>query len=225
MPDTRTREDIKKMVENVSKALIQNQQFINTFVAQIVTEVSCKYEKQLGEMNKKMNELQEVNDKLKWKVDYLEQNSKKHNLLIFGITEEQKENPTDKLTDIFNNKLDLNINKNDIHKCFRIKSKVTNLAKEQSDKTENKKPRPILVEFNQRYARNLIFNNKKKLKSTGIVIREDLTSNRYKIWKSCVEAIGVKNVWTTEGTIYALFGNKKIIVKDINDIPKPDTGA
>lgn len=176
-------------------------------------------------MNKKMNELQEVNDKLKWKVDYLEQNSKKHNLLIFGITEEQKENPTDKLTDIFNNKLDLNINKNDIHKCFRIKSKVTNLAKEQSDKTENKKPRPILVEFNQRYARNLIFNNKKKLKSTGIVIREDLTSNRYKIWKSCVEAIGVKNVWTTEGTIYALFGNKKIIVKDINDIPKPDTGA
>ena len=87
-------------------------------VAQIVTEVSSNYEKQL---NDEMDELHEVNNKLLWKFDHFWQKSKKHNLLILEVTEEDNENPTDKLIDIFNNKLGLNICKNDIHKCFRFK--------------------------------------------------------------------------------------------------------
>ena len=138
---------------------------------------------------------------------------------------EKKENPTDKVVDIFNNKLGLDISKNDIHKSFRIKLKEIDVANPWLTKTDNKKPRPILVEFYQRHARNFVFyNKKKKLKSTAIVIREDLTAKRYKIWRSFVEAVGIKNVWTADGTVYVMFDDKKIAVKNANDIPVPDTG-
>lgn len=217
MPETRTNEDIKKIVEKVSKALIKNDNFVKSIVNQIVQEVSVIYEEKLAEVKKECIKLQEDNVKLNEKIDFLEQNSKMTKLRILGVPEQEnsKENCSDKLLDIFNNTLKLNLTLNDIYKSYRIRN---NTNKSDSRKRGTKKPNPIIVEFYQRNVKNLVLKHKKNLKSTGIIIHEDLTAHRYHLWKESATAFGIKNVWTVDGTVFVSMNNKKFIVKKIEDI-------
>lgn len=218
MPETRTNDDIKKIVEKVSKALIKNENFVKCMVNQIVQEVSASYEEKFTEVKKEVIVLQDENEKLNKKIDFLEQNTKMNKLRILGVPEDEnlRENCTDKLMNIFNNRLKLNLTANDIYKLYRIR---TNANKSDSGNNVNKKPGPIIVEFYQRNVKNLVFKNKKNLKSSGIIIHEDLTRIRYNLWKKTATAFGIKNVWTVDGMIYASLDNKKtIIVRKSDDI-------
>lgn len=218
MPETRTnKDDIKKIVEKVSKALIENENFIKAMVNQIVQEVSAVYEDKFAEMKKEFIMLQDDNVKLNKKIDFLEQNSKMNKLRILGVPEDEnlKENCPDKLINIFNNTLKLNLTVNDIYSSYRIRTKLNKFT---ADKNVDKKPRPIIVEFYQRNVKNLVFRHKRHLKSTGIIIHEDLTPTRYNLWKKSISAFGLKNVWTVDGTIYASLDNKNIIVRTSEDI-------
>nr|CAI5854777.1 unnamed protein product [Callosobruchus analis] len=63
-----------------------------------------------------------------------------------------------------------------------------------------------------------IFNNKKMLKGSGIVVKEDLTDNRLKLMQAAIEKISLKGVWSYNGTIYVMKDNRRISIKNKDDL-------
>lgn len=80
-----------------------------------------------------------------------------------------------------------------------------------------KKPRPIAVEFCQRWMRDSIYSNKKKLKGTNILITEKLTQPTLKLFL-LVKGIKGKQCWTSGGRIYFLEGNVKKEIRNEEDV-------
>ncbi|KAB0799171.1 hypothetical protein PPYR_07051 [Photinus pyralis] len=85
-------------------------------------------------------------------------------------------------------KLNCVISISDIDICHRLPS-------------DGKTQKPIIVKFVRRDIKNQIFYNKKKLKGTSIVIREDLTRHLMLLLKEAVNIFGSKRVWTSDGKI------------------------
>ena len=107
-----------------------------------------------------------VND-LEADVEDLRQYSRRTNLLFHGIEEGDRESTDDKIMEVINTKLGLNLTLDDVGRSHRLGRKV-----------ENRK-RPIIARFVSYRKRKTVFEAKKKLKGTGIVISENLTKAKW----------------------------------------------
>nr|CAI5857871.1 unnamed protein product [Callosobruchus analis]CAI5862065.1 unnamed protein product [Callosobruchus analis]CAI5863354.1 unnamed protein product [Callosobruchus analis] len=47
------------------------------------------------------------------------------------------------------------------------------------------------------------YSKKRMLKGSGIVMKEDITTERLKVVKEASEKCGLKNVWTVNGVVFA----------------------
>ena len=130
-------------------------------------------------------------------VEDLRQYSRRTNLLFHGIEEGDRENTDDKIMEVINTKLGLNLTLDDVGRSHRL-----------GRKAENRK-RPIIARFVSYRKRKTVFEAKKKLKGTGIVISENLTKERYELYKKCIQDYGRENVYTLDGRIYILTGKTK----------------
>ncbi|KAJ8929395.1 hypothetical protein NQ314_017924 [Rhamnusium bicolor] len=146
------------------------------------------------------------NEKLHLKVDNLEQFSKRNQLRVFGVPESNNGNLKEILQGIFENKME--VNGSQLEYCYRL----------GPYNKEAKYPRPILATFIDAQQRNLIFNNKKKLKGSKIAITEELTKTRYDLLISTKDKIGKENVWTSGGNIYTSIIGKKFQIRNIEDL-------
>ncbi|KAK3911110.1 Protein unc-13-like protein C [Frankliniella fusca] len=160
--------------------------------------VSNKIEAKLAEREKyvdeRLAELQEENTLLRDKTDDLEQRNRLENLRIFGVTEVDNEE-TDLLVLDVAKKLGLySIERSDISRSHRV------------GKKHDGKPRAIIVKFVSFATRQKMFLAKKKLKSSGISIREDLTSIRQDILNKARDSF--ENVWTQSGVIIIKEGRR-----------------
>ena len=63
------------------------------------------------------------------------------------------------------------------------------------------KRRPIIVKFISYNERREIFNNKKRLKSTGVLITESPIAGRMWQLKNARDQFGFNNVWSIDGRI------------------------
>nr|CAI5817926.1 unnamed protein product [Callosobruchus analis] len=81
-------------------------------------------------------------------------------------------------------------------------------------------PRGILVKFLKPNIKRNIYKNKKMLKGSGVVIKEDLTENRLKLMDAVIERTTLRSVWSSDGTIYASKGGKVIVIKNKSDLDK-----
>ena len=134
----------------------------------------------------------------KQKIDDLEQESKLNNLRIVGIAEDadiDEENLQQKFLTIANEKLNLQaITKDDIDQCYRL------------GKPNDHKPRDVIVRFNSREKRNLVFKCKRNMprEDRPIYINEDLTQSRDKLFYDARCLRKTKKIhatWTQEGNI------------------------
>nr|CAH7734068.1 unnamed protein product [Callosobruchus chinensis] len=99
---------------------------------------------------------------------------------------------------ILKNVLKLNIERPGVENCFRV-------GAYQRDKN-----RPILLKFSSLYHKQLVYENKKLLKSSGTVIREDLTQGRLKLLKDAINKVGRNaRVWTMNYFLQIQWGGKK----------------
>lgn len=81
--------------------------------------------------------------------------------------------------------------------------------------------RPIIVQFAYLEDKKSVYGNKKKLKGKGMVIREDLTQEKVKILKLCIEKINANGkVWTNDGRIFATLnkGNEIFRINSHEDV-------
>ena len=117
--------------------------------------------------------------------------------MVHGLDEEKDESTDNKVLNIFKETLGLNSLKlEDIGRSHRL------------GKKENGKKRPIIVRFATYRQKAMVYSNKRKLKGTRTVISENLTPSRYALYKKCLDRFGSRNVWTYDGRIYYLTGNK-----------------
>lgn len=162
------------------------------------TEVIVSMTSLLAEKDKKIEELES-------KIDNLEQYGRRQCLRVFGVKEEPGED-TDKLVVDIAKKIGVELSVNDIDRSHRIGAK------------SDERSHAIVVKFVSYRKRGEVFRNKKQLKSTGIVIREDLTKARHKLLQDCITRYGIHNVWTLDGTIIVKTGDTKRKINSASDL-------
>nr|CAI5816930.1 unnamed protein product [Callosobruchus analis] len=148
------------------------------------------------------------NEALSQKYDQLDQFTRSNNIRIFRLKEKPQEDVTTEVINLLTSHLGVTINANDIYSCMRVGKKLTNT------------PRGILVKFLKPNIKRNIYKNKKMLKGSGVVIKEDLTENRLKLMDAAIERTTLRSVWSRDGTIYASKGGKVIVIKNKSDLDK-----
>ena len=153
----------------------------------------------IEELNVKVTEMGKRIEDLERGSDRQEQYSRRNCLLFHGIEENDKENTDDLVVQFMNEKMDLDVNHNDIDRTHRIGRRDKN----------TKKVRPIIIKFSRYNVRSQVFGNKKKLKGSGKSVTESLTKKRVGQLEEARNKYGFQNVWSYDG---------KILFKVNNDI-------
>ena len=105
-------------------------------------------------------------------------------------------------------------------------AKVHRLHRSNNNLQDPSKPLALVVKFAKDRYRDDVFKNKKKLKNSGIVITELLTSKRSALLKKCVEKLlsdrNARSIWTDNGKILVKCGSDYAVQihseKDIDKI-------
>lgn len=154
-------EQISTLIEQVnSKQTIDLKDFINKELRDI--KVTIENEK------KRINELELKQEDLRSKYLHLDKASRKNNIIIFGLKNENK-NLADFTVKKLNEVLDTNISINNIKDIYTI-------GKQKHNK-------PIIVEFISYFTKQNVLKNCRKLKGTNINIAEQLSLDEIKINK------------------------------------------
>nr|CAH7714511.1 unnamed protein product [Callosobruchus chinensis] len=186
-------ESISRMIlETITSSLKEKFNYYDSKITELEKEVSC--------LKSKLNDTVNIQDnvdhkKVEQKVDNIQQHIRNNNLRIMSVPEAAGENLTEKVYDIFTNKMKVEINKSEIIAAYRVGRKLDD------------KPRQILVTFQDNAIKMLTYNRKRFLKGSNIVIKEDLTVLRLNIMNAASEKYGYRNVWSTNGAIFAKTGN------------------
>lgn len=202
--------DLQTTIKTLVNKICTSDEFINEITASIAASVCKKYEdiiKRLENDNaflsSKVEQHEETICILKSKFENLDQKFRNKSIILYGVKESRSENITKIVLDLANDKLKANIKDYDIEASYRLgKSHRAN------------KHRPIIVYFTTVHTKQKIYNNKKYLKNTGIVMREDLAPDRLEILKLAVENVGQNGqVWTSNGRIFVKLRESNKIVK------------
>ena len=188
-------DDMKKenqKLKDTVKAVSENNSELEKKVDQLENNLQSSIE-QGNILEKKLEEATKMHDNL-------EQYSRKFNLEIYGIPEQEKED-TEEIVLNLAKRLNVNLEPEDIDIAHRMKK-------------GNTRPRPIIVRFTNYYSRNRLYMNRKKLRRANfegfiegadrIYINENLTALRSQLFKKVREKKGSQNwrIWTLDGTIY-----------------------
>ena len=144
-----------------------------------------EYEKDRKEKEKIINGLQNDVSFLKERIDLLEkksddseQYSRRNCLLVHGVEEQEQENTENIVLNVIK-ELDIELSVKDLNRSHRI-----------GKSSSKSKRRPIIVKFISYNDRREIFNNKKRLKGTGLSITESLTAERMRQLKKARDQFG-----------------------------------
>nr|CAH7739800.1 unnamed protein product [Callosobruchus chinensis] len=109
-------------------------------------------------------------DEIHQKLDDFDQFTKKSKLRIYGIPECPNDKLLQNVQEVFKNRLNL-ADHVDITYCHRV-----------GNRSQNNRNRAVLVSFGNIAHRNLVYNCKRRLKGTKMVIVEELTKDRHEIY-------------------------------------------
>lgn len=204
------------MVVAVVKEVLKSNDFMQTLSAIIKEAVSTQFEEYMKKQDKVIKDLLADNKTIKaeneillQRVDRTEQYSRRNNIRIFGIPELENENLEEIVLNVFNNEMDLNIPLENIERCHRV-----------GKQKKNSKPRAVLVKFASYRTRKLVYDNKRKLKSKGITVKEDLTSIRLGMYMKACESFDFKSVWSSDGAVFVKFKSKISRFDEISELEK-----
>lgn len=131
-------------------------------------------------------------------IDEVDNSTRRNALLFGGIEEAEGENLVSTILGTIQVLMGVSdINPSAIQSCQRLGIKSASRC------------RPILVRFNDFKVRSDLWGNKKKLKSSQVVLSEFLTKNRQSIFISARKSFGVRNTWTYQGNIFIKLPNNE----------------
>nr|CAI5828147.1 unnamed protein product [Callosobruchus analis] len=176
-------------------------------------------EQKLQEMNLKNNTiikdlkdetaiLRTENEHLMRQIDELDQKARLKNIRIFKLKETDDEILTNRVTELFQSKMGIRTRNEDILSCTRTGKKAEN------------KTKGILLELANISLKNKIYDKKKLLKGSGVVLKEDLTGNRLKLMELAIEKHSLWHVWSYRRNVYVYKNNKRHLISCESDINK-----
>ena len=155
-------------------------------------------------LKREMESLKRLNEKLSNDVrnagkqmDELERYSRRNCLIFTGIKEDSdpgREDTEEIILNVCNHKLGIDITSACLDRTRR-------LGRKNSFESSEPKPRPIIAKFTNYHDRSDVFRNKAKLKQSGIVIYENITSRRLSLLNGAKEILGVRNAWSLDGKV------------------------
>lgn len=203
----------------------------NTVYEKIASELHESFQLEMKKSEDKISSLVDSSDSLKKRIaglesllDEQEQYSRRQCLRIYGVTERVNEN-TDNLVLEVARKMNVTLEPHDIDRSHRIPSKhiatPESASTSSSTPTAKHRPKPLIVKFSRYNARQLMYAAKSKLKNTGIVIREDLTSIRQDLFYRAMKHPNTKFTWSNDGKIFSLTKNSlKVLIRNTSDIDR-----
>lgn len=212
---TRSANTSDSSIVAIVKEVLNSKDFLDAVKRIIQEVVSTTIAENLKKTNEKIDDLVLENAQLKSDLKSLKSEAEKtgqyfrrNNLRIFGVEEVQGEKVEEKVVSILESKLGINLPTSAIERCQRLGKK----------NPQSSKPRGILVNFYNYRDRKLIFNSKSKLKSTGYIIKEDLTPLRYQMFRMAGKEFNPKSVWSINGDIFIHFNDKNYKFDDFDEL-------
>ncbi|CAH2006639.1 unnamed protein product, partial [Acanthoscelides obtectus] len=156
----------------------------------------AQLEAEIVNLKSNKNEIQDITTEetqrnVHQKLDNIQQHIINNNIRHMQVPEAEGENLSEKVYEIFKNKMEVDINRSEITAVCRV------------GRQNGSNPRHILVSFKDNCIKIAAYNKKKMLKGTKIVVKEDLTIQRLKAMKPASEKFGFRNVWTVNGNVFA----------------------
>ena len=193
---------IESISEKVSQIITNNDDFRQV----ICDSVSLAMEDQIKQLKNSVKELQQQNQNLENQIEEQAQYSRRNCLIVHGLQVSQNENTDQLVMDTFQRYLGITVKAGDSDRSHWL----------------NSPKKPIIVKFISHNLKQLIYNNKKKLKGTQILITEALIKKR----KECLVKLAtskkdrkVLSYWTYGGKIYFTKAEapiEKILLKSIS---------
>lgn len=212
------KDEILELIKNSFSSLLTSKTYlatieenINSSVVKAITPLLDKYEEKVAKLEDELTKAKSDIILLQKKADEQEQYSRRSNIRIFGIEEDKEENTDDIIINLVNKQLKVDMNVNSIDRSHRT-------GQRKLEVNTSKKPRPIIVKFTSYRERQKVLQNRKMLKGSGIVIREDLTRTRLTLWQDAVKTFGYQSVWTRDGVIFVVKNGNKYALKSNADL-------
>nr|CAI5842944.1 unnamed protein product [Callosobruchus analis] len=212
------RDEIKMSISNGIKSLLKEEDFIKHLVEKVADSVTKNLSTKIAELEQKLEKLEAdnstviadikeemaimktENDYLMKKFDQLDQQSRLNNVRIFSLKEQAGEDLEAEIIRLFDSKLDIQIKMEDIVFCKRI------------GKMRQGKTRGILLKLANTKLKQRVYNSKKRLKGTGVVMKEDLTENKMKLMEAAIEKTSLRDVWSSMGNVFAMKNNVRHLI-------------
>lgn len=185
------KNDINEIAKKTLKDNLEDNNFLDVIATKLSNMVMAKIEDKLQQLIDKCDALEksntllkEQNEELLNSLDDLQQYTRRNSLRIFGLKEDNNENVDQAVINICKDKLGVAISADNIDRCHRL----------GAFRPDAIKPRAIIVKFISYGYRAKVFQEKKKLKGSGITIREDLTRARVEVLNSACDQFGFKKI-------------------------------
>jgi hypothetical protein len=150
-------QDTNLIISTLSKLFISGK--AETLKA--VNDLSEKFDRELAAAKQEISELKKSNNVMQDKIDQLENENRKNNIVVFGLVENEGNDSFEDFRILAETKLDVVISKEEVDQAYRI----GNLRGQ----------RPIMICFSQYKSKITIMQNVGKLKGSQISISDDLT--------------------------------------------------
>ena len=168
------------------------------------------------ELEKRDDQIKELEKNLtiaESRIEELEQYSRRNCLVIHGVKETTGEHTDQLICDLAKDKLTVDIKPEDIDRSHRIGERG------RSDRRGRPLHRPIIVKFCGYGPRSSVYASRSKLKTTGIYIHENLTSERQSLLRKVKSRYNQEQhkVWTQDGKIKVKTPNRLFTIASNSD--------
>lgn len=155
--DSVSIDDVYKLILNVNNNITSKIEALE----KNVREISEKVDVEIVSLKSKVQKLEKDNQELQKELIRIKRNTKKNNIVLYGVREDTEENVQEKILLLLRDQLSVQIDDSEINNTVRLGKQTNNI-------------RPILVEFVTYKRKKEIFNKRRNLKGTSVYISEDL---------------------------------------------------
>nr|CAH7717273.1 unnamed protein product [Callosobruchus chinensis]CAH7724478.1 unnamed protein product [Callosobruchus chinensis] len=149
--------------KDIQQEIKENKVAITQEIKQLQKDFTTKFE----DLKRENEELKRENDELKNKMSRIERTTRKYNIVVYGLKEEDIKNDFEQIINIINNKLNVRCIAADFRDCYRIGAKATG------------KIRPLCIECIHYNIKTDILSRSKQLKASGLHISNHYTPSEY----------------------------------------------